>query len=331
MLSSSDNKVIYDITGLSVPISTGYEIPFRIFEAADVYVTIALASGENVAIKTGWSVLIPSSDTGVCKVIFDEDYSFPETASKLIIYREVAIKQTVDLRNGDTVEAEILEEMADKLTAIAQQLKESLSRSFKLPISETPEDLVFPGEEERAGKIIGFDETGQQVVLYESLDKAVDRAEAAAEVSQEAADKADQAADHLDEILAMRKAFEATIGDGTSKVFVIEHNLNTWNFVPAVWASANNLPPLYTMRKLDPNHIQLTFEEAPPAGSVSLVLSAVDKAYITKMKWDDIEDVQITADQISPSSIATEADVDKAFGIANTQAARTYVIRRKRI
>ena len=329
MLSTTANKIIYDISGISAPIATGYEIPFRIFGKGDVYVTIALESGENIPQKTGWSLVIPSSDTGVCKVIFDSGYVFPESSSKLVIYREVEITQTTDLRNSDEMDADILEEMADKLTAIAQQFRETLSRSFKLPISEEPEDIVFPGAEERAKKIIGFDETGNQVVLYENLDGAVARAENAAAVSEKAAETAADAQEHLDEMLAMRRAYYTTIGDGTTKTFIIRHGLNTKHFIPCIWCSSTELPSYYTMKKIDLNTIEITFEEAPPADSVTVVLSGVDKAYLAKMKWDDIEDVQLTGEQIDPASIMYEDDIYSAFGVSSNKDSRLLVRRRR--
>ena len=329
MISTTASKIIYDIEGVQDPIDSGYEIPFRIFDPSDIHVTIALTSGENTPIESGWSIIIPANSTGVNKLVFDSGYSFPSEAAKLVIYRDVAILQSTDLRNGDLMDAEILEEMADRLTAIAQQLKESLNRSFKLPISEEPEDIVFPGAEERAKKIIGFDETGNQVVLYENLDGAVARAENAAAISEKAAETAADAQEHLDEMLAMRRAYYTTIGDGVTKTFIIRHSLGTNFYIPCVWSASTDLPSYYSLKKVDINTCEISFEEAPPVDSFTVVLSGVDKAYLAKMKWDDIEDVQVTGEQIAPEAIMCEDDIYSSFGVSSNKTSRLLVRRRK--
>ena len=185
MLSSTTNKVIYDISGISTPIATGYEIPFRIFEVSDIVVTVALDTGENNDLAEGWSIQIPSSSAGVYKVVFDSGYSFPEGALKLVISRSVSITQGVDLRNGGRFDADVQEEMFDRQTAVSQQLSEEIGRAFKLPISELPENLTFPSASERAGKIIGFNENGQELKMYSNLDATIEAANAANQQSSQ--------------------------------------------------------------------------------------------------------------------------------------------------
>ena len=214
MLSSTVSKEVYDIENVPVPISTGYEIPFRIFEAADVHVTIALDTGENNEITTGFSVSIPVSDTGVCKVIFDEDYEFPEGAIKLVISRTVPAVQDKDLRNGDDFDADTLEEMFDRQVAILQEHNETLNRTFKLPISEDPSDLGFPSASARAGKIIGFDETGDGVEMYpdptgtittaqeliNAANTAINEANTANAIAQQTAEEAAESAERCEQL-----------------------------------------------------------------------------------------------------------------------------------
>ena len=183
MLSSTTRKVVYNIAGVQTPISTGYEIPFRIFEDTDINVTISLDTGEETPITTGWTVQEPSSDTGVYKVVFSQEYTFPTGSQKLIIARSVPAEQNVDLRNGDAVDAEVLEEMFDRLTAIAQQLSEETNRALKFPISETPEGIVLPEASKRQRKSLGFDSDGTTLIMFDNPDDAIAQAEAANEQS----------------------------------------------------------------------------------------------------------------------------------------------------
>lgn len=200
MLTSTTSKIIYDIEGITTPIATGYEIPFRIFSADDVVVNIAYDTGETPEVTTGWSVQIPKEATGTPKVVFDSGYTFPDGAMKLVISRSISPEQDVDLRNGDAVDAEVLEEMFDKLTGISQELKEELARAFKLPISENPEDLSFPAAAQRSRKVIGFDTDGETLMMFSNPDDAIADAnealeeanttKAAAEAAQAAAEEA---------------------------------------------------------------------------------------------------------------------------------------------
>ena len=50
------------------------------------------------------------SDTSVNKVIFDSGYSFPDGSTTLTISRDVPAEQDLDLRNGDDMDAEDIEE-----------------------------------------------------------------------------------------------------------------------------------------------------------------------------------------------------------------------------
>ena len=184
MLTDQSSKKVYNIAGVTTPIATGYEIPFTIFQSSDVVVSIGNEDGTVAAITEGWSVSMAESDTSVNKVIFDSGYSFPDGSTTLTISRDVPAEQDLDLRNGDDMDAEDIEEALDKLTAQIQQLNEVTGRAFKLPISENPGDMNFPSSSARASKIIGFDQTGKDIVMYSNPDDAIQQANDANEQSQ---------------------------------------------------------------------------------------------------------------------------------------------------
>ena len=190
MLSSTTSKITYDITGVVTPIATGYEIPFRIFDSGDVVVTISV-SGTETAVETGWTVEVPSSDTGIYKVVFNQGYTFPEGATKLTISRDVPIEQDVDLRNGDAFDGEVLEEMFDRQTAVSQQIAEEANRALKFPISETPDGSTLPEASQRQKKVIGFGEDGTELVLYDNIDDGIAATEAALAAANTALEQAD--------------------------------------------------------------------------------------------------------------------------------------------
>ena len=334
MLSNDKSVVRYTI---SAAVKT-YDIDFPFWDFSEIVVTaFNSTTGESIMLKKDIDYTITVSEPITDPVYQNGTVNMVSTVyedyTSLVIARELPALQETDLKNGEPMNADTVERVFDRLTALIQQLRESVERSFKLPISEDPEDLTFPGAADRAGKVIGFDqEDGNQVVLYEvfsDLDSAVERAETAAGISESAASVAADAKVHLEDMLAMRRAYYTTIGDGVTKTFIIRHNLGTNYYIPCVWCSSTDLPSYYTLKKVDINTCEITFEEAPPEGSVSVVLSGVDKAYLAKMKWEDIEDVQVTGDQVDPNSIMYESDVYDAFGVNSNINSRLLVRRRR--
>lgn len=83
----------------------------------------------------------------------------------LTIRREIAIVQSTDLRNQGAYFAETHESVFDRLTKIAQQLKETLNRTLKLSKAEVGSETAFtlPAAASRANKFLGFDANGDPV------------------------------------------------------------------------------------------------------------------------------------------------------------------------
>ena len=345
MLTSTVSKIVYDIRGITVPIASGYEIPFQIFSASDVSVTIGQSDGTVAELESGWSIQIPSGN-GTNKVVFDSSYRFPADAESLAIARSIAVTQETDLRNGDKMDAEIIEAALDKLTAIAQQFREVLSRTFQLPITESPTDISFPGAAERASKIIGFDETGKKVTMWSNPNDAIhqieniveqinslkDEIEEFRDDAQTAADDAEKAkADAqgmLDEAIesiesakdymdaAMMAGFEAVLGDGTATEFIIKHNLQTRRLLTQIWDNTDAGIPVWYISIIDDNNIKVSFESAPPAESLTLYISAIYSRTLTDMKisWGNVTDVAIRPDQVSDDFFMT---ADEMLGMLN--------------
>ncbi len=164
MLTKITNKIPYIITG-SVPAS--FEIPFRYFEKSEI--------------KVLWS-LDQTARPGIAPIVLNEgvDYNLTEPGEtgiltrvgtwdtdgiKLTVYREVELKQKVDLRNGDKYDADKIENMGDYIMAAVQQVHENISRTVRIPITDDfNTDLMFPTQEERAGHGIAFDVTGKKII-----------------------------------------------------------------------------------------------------------------------------------------------------------------------
>lgn len=320
MLTSVERKIIYDIEGISTPVESGYEIPFRIFSLADISVSLSLADGNNPSLESGWSLSIPKNDTGVVKVVFNPGYAFPENARKLVIERYVKPEQDVDLRNGDSFDAEILEGSLDKLTAITQQLTEIASRSFKLPVSESPTDLVFPGPAERAGKIIGFGDDGNEVVMYSNFEGAVEASEEARETllkiieiqGQIATDKEEVSGLHAQMEGMLHPGFRVTVGNGTDTEFLIEHNLNTeWTNTQVWYTDPENEGVPYLIQELDRNRMRIAFKLPPPVDGAEVRIISCDRVNVVDLLPDGFT---LMPDQIAPDCALSSEEIASVIG-----------------
>lgn len=115
---------------------------FRVFEAADIVVIATDTSGVESTLnpETDYTVAINSSGFGGTVTIGKT----PITNTVLVITRRVPVKQEVDLVNQGEFYAETHEEVFDRLTAIAQDMYEQLSRTLVVPISQnkTPQQVL---------------------------------------------------------------------------------------------------------------------------------------------------------------------------------------------
>lgn len=97
------------------------------------------------------------------------------TGYTLTARRVVPLTQLLDLRNQGAFFAEDHESEFDLLVMADQQQQDQLDRSLKLPTTEagTAAKTVFPGAELRANKGVGFDSTGQLLMIDPTSPAAV--------------------------------------------------------------------------------------------------------------------------------------------------------------
>lgn len=114
---------------------------FRTFEAVDVVVVATDMNGieSTLDAETDYFVTFNSSGVGGTVTLSKA----PVAGTVLVITRKIPIKQEVDLVNQGEFYAETIEGAFDRLTAIAQDMYEQLSRTLVVPISqsETPEEV----------------------------------------------------------------------------------------------------------------------------------------------------------------------------------------------
>ena len=143
--------------------NTTFAYPFYVIEADDI--TVILTDGNGVetvqTLNTDYSVTGAGNESGG-NVIFASAPSGTETVT---IVRDVEITQETDYVANDPFPAATHEAALDKLTMIAQQHKEALDRTIKLPRSASSSvNTELPPPE--AMKVIGWDSGGQNLTSY---------------------------------------------------------------------------------------------------------------------------------------------------------------------
>ena len=127
-IASETSKVIYNGNGSTVVFSTSFS--FLNNEDVKVVLTSSLGVETNLSITTHYTLSGGSGSVGNVTMI-----TAPASGEKLTNYRQPPLTQVTDYVNGDSFDAESHERALDKLTQIAQNLKESINRSLKVPVS----------------------------------------------------------------------------------------------------------------------------------------------------------------------------------------------------
>lgn len=178
MLTNTTNVNRYLING--TPLST-YSISFPYWDKSEIKVYLTDSDGtlETLVENTNYTLSTPNGTNGTLTRVGD----WTVGATNLTIAREMPLTQEVDLRNGDKIDAETLEQSLDNLTAQVQQVAEAQSRAFNTPIDEAGSNFVFPNKEARQGSgqgtIMGFGSTGDTIILRDLAGFDADVASAA--------------------------------------------------------------------------------------------------------------------------------------------------------
>ena len=148
----------------------------------------------------------------------------PAAGSYIIITRDVPLDQLTPYRTSSGFPANRVEENLDKLTAITQQLKESVGRVPKLPVGTAGVDVTLPLPD--AGKAIIWNDAGNGFAnskdnFYDIVANATEQANIATQKAAEASASASEAAES-----ATTAAESATTAAGSA-----EQAEEAWNSI----------------------------------------------------------------------------------------------------
>lgn len=165
-VSSTTAKVSYDGDG-STKI---FSYTFKIFDEDDiaVYIYDTVTGTSALQTITTHYTVTGVGGSGGGTVVFTAAPAADET---VILLRAQPLKQETDYTENDAFAAETHEEALDKLTMGLQTLNEKVSRSFKLPVSDTTADPTVPDGTVYAGKYLKWNDAGTalEAVAVDSL------------------------------------------------------------------------------------------------------------------------------------------------------------------
>lgn len=141
-----------------------FTVPFYFLQDSDLLVVRRTAPNieTTLALTTDYTVTGAGNSAGGAITLVNA----PSTTQVVSIIREPNFTQDTDYQPNDPFPAETHERALDKLTMMAQRLKELLGRSFRLSDGYTGNAAtVIP--EPQSGKIIGWDQNALSLVNYD--------------------------------------------------------------------------------------------------------------------------------------------------------------------
>ncbi|HEX2473713.1 MAG TPA: hypothetical protein VHK01_03140, partial [Lacipirellulaceae bacterium] len=137
-----------------------FNFDFAIFQSGDLEVFLdASLQADGFTIRGGYP-----SDGGT--VVFQQA---PAAGTVVTLQRRLSIERTTDFQPTATLLANTLDGELDRLVAMLQQVDEDASRAVRASPAEADANLLLPPREARAGRILGFDESGDLTTLTASL------------------------------------------------------------------------------------------------------------------------------------------------------------------
>ena len=290
-----------------------FQYTFKILANTELQVIIRASSGtETVKTLTTHYTVSGVGNASGGNVTFTSG-NIPATGETVVIRRVTAQTQNLDLVENDPFSAETVESAFDKLTSINQELQEQLDRSIKVSRTATittPE--ITDDATARAGKLLGFDSTGN--VLDATIDgsgvavsatNAANSATASANSATAAANSATAAENAKNAAEAALDTFDDDFLGAKSSDPTLDNDGNALTDGALYFDTTNNVMKVYDLGNTQ--WLQLT----PTSSQQTNINAAVSNA----------TNINNVAGQISPTN-----NIGTLAGL-NTEISGLYAIR----
>ena len=323
-ISSTSIKNSYSGNGSTAT----FNYTFKIFANSDLQVIIRSSSGTETVktITTHYTVAGAGSSSGG-SITFTSG-NIPTNTETVLIRRILPQTQTIDYIANDPFPAESHEEGLDRAMMTIQQIQEELDRSIKVSRTATittPE--ITDDASSRAGKLLGFDSTGN--VLDATIDgsgvavsatNAANSATAASNSASAAATSATAAENAKNAAETALDTFDDDFLGSKSSNPSVDNDGNALADGALYFDTTNNVMKVYDLGNTQWK--QLT----PTSSQQTNIDAAVSNATNINNVGGSIGNVNTVAGQISPTNnIATLAGISGLSSLAAVSANITTV------
>ena len=163
----ADNDARKQYTQAVTANSTQLVIDFPFFSLDDIEVIVTSAAGLDTTLTRGtgagtFAVVGTAVDDGFSGGYITLGDTYSDAATKFTIFRDIPIARTTDFPTSGPFNVSSLNTQLDKIFAIEQELETQITRSFKLPESDSG-TAVLPNVSSRSNKYLAFDSNGNPI------------------------------------------------------------------------------------------------------------------------------------------------------------------------
>ena len=158
--------------------TTTFAYGFKIFASSEIKVFIRSSTGtETLKTLTTHYTLTNIGNASGGNVVF-ESGSVPTATETVVLIRDTALTQTLDLVENDPFLSGSFEDSLDKVTHQMIEIQEEVDRSFKVSKTNAITTAEFTDSAtDRASKTLGFDSDGNLTTVADFLPKGGDSAQ----------------------------------------------------------------------------------------------------------------------------------------------------------
>ena len=169
-VANTSSRKTFTGDGVTTSFATSPVVFFETSNLVVSVVTTATGAATTLTENTHYTVSGGDGSTGTVDLSGGSaPYGAPSAAQTLVIVRDLPLTQSADPDNGDNSDAEVIEEAADRLTMMVQQLQRQIDGAFRLADTDVSgADATIPTP--AASKLIGWDDAGTALQNYAAAD-----------------------------------------------------------------------------------------------------------------------------------------------------------------
>lgn len=301
MTISSEIRTAGPFSGNGV--TNEFPFDFKVFKAEDLYVVVAPEGGDGelpLELGTDYTVVLNPDQNAAPggKIVAPSPLpvGFTLTATSSLAYL-----QPVDLTNQGGFYPRVINDGLDRLTIFVQQLFEGLGRSLKVPLSDGPVRTTLPGKNQRANRLLSFNELGEPTATEFDIDElghaavaariAADEAKRSEINAVDAAGRAEDAAEYAQDaaelvgrqVAAVTPTVQRFSGDGVTASFELSvvpgSENNTQVYISGVYQQKDTY---------EIDGVNLIFSEAPPEGDGNIEVVIAPNVMLERANAQDV-------------------------------------------